>query len=79
MNSNYQRNGRVAAPASPAQQPEEAKGEDGAYRVHGFQQVIEMLKIADDEFRISLLRRLERAEPELARQLKIQLRRLGII
>ncbi len=54
----------------PASAPQEAQ-----IRIDGFAQVLEMLKIADPEFRQSLLRRLSQRDPELALQLK---RSLGI-
>ena len=38
--------------------------------VDGFKQVLEMLKIADPEFRESLLRRLAQRDRELARNLR---------
>jgi hypothetical protein len=54
-------NGQPAAP--------EAEG----IRVDGFEQVLEMLKIADPAFRESLLRRLAARDAELARSLRAEL------
>ena len=42
-------------------------------RIDGYQQVLEMLRIADDEFRRSLLARLSRQAPDLAAALKKEL------
>ncbi len=44
--------------------------------VDGFQQVLEMLKIADPEFRESLLRRLAARDRDLARSLRDDLNSL---
>ena len=44
--------------------------------VDGFKQVLEMLKIADPEFRESLLRRLAARDQELARSLRADLANL---
>jgi len=49
----------------PGSAPQEAQ-----IRIDGFAQVLEMLKIADPEFRTSLLRRLSQRDPELALQLR---------
>lgn len=49
-----------------------------AIRVDGFAQVLEMLKIADPEFRESLLKRLGARDAELARHLRDDLRNLGL-
>jgi hypothetical protein len=52
--------------------PQAAPGE-GDIRVDGFAQVLAMLRIADPQFRESLLRRLGARDPELARQLRAEL------
>lgn len=52
--------------AEPAQ-------EEQQIRVDGFEQVLEMLKIADPEFRESLLRRLALRDRELVRNLRAEL------
>ncbi|MFL5813554.1 MAG: hypothetical protein ACJ763_08250 [Bdellovibrionia bacterium] len=64
---------------SPA--PAQAGGpqEEERIRVNGFGQVLEMLKIADPDFRESLLRRLSNKDPELGRQLRQDLRKLGLL
>ena len=76
----YQRNGRYAdleentgakAPLPGEGSPQEA-GEK-VVKVDGYNQVLEMLRIADDEFRDSLLRRVGAADPELARRLRAEL------
>lgn len=52
---------------------------DERIRVNGFGQVLEMLKIADHDFRISLLRRLGAKDAELARALMQELKSLGLL
>ena len=42
-------------------------------KVDGFEQVLEMLKIADNSFRESLLKRLAQRDPVLARNLRAEL------
>ena len=71
----YQRNGRVDSeqqnePKSNMSQETLEEPKEKLYRVHGFEQIIEMLHIADPEFRNSLLRRIENQNPELALSLK---------
>lgn len=56
-----------AAAESPTQEGE------NQIRVDGFAQVLAMLKIADPEFRESLLRRLATRDIELARSLRAQI------
>ena len=58
--------------ANPANQAE------APIRVDGFAQVLAMLKIADDDFRESLLRRLAARDRNLALQLKAELEAYGI-
>ena len=53
---------------SPAPRPE-----PGSIKVDGFEQVLSMLEIADENFRESLLRRLGAKDPQLARQLRAKL------
>lgn len=76
----YRRNGRInneekkpAPMNSPkAAAPQEAEGETAKgkeIRINGYQQVLEMLQIADEGFRSSLLRRLAKVDPELAKNL----------
>jgi len=69
MNSsdlNYNRQGK--RPATPvAEEP---------IKVDGFGQVIQMLQVADQAFRDSLLKRLSARDPELARQIKAYLNQL---
>ncbi len=45
-------------------------------KVDGFAQVLAMLKIADNEFRQSLLKRLAARDPELAHSLRDELRKM---
>lgn len=63
--------------AAPAQNPTQNPAPNGETQipVDGFQQVLEMLKIADPEFRDSLLRRLAARDRQLAQDLR---RDLGI-
>lgn len=69
----YQRNGRIEE-ETPTAQNQEEKG----VRVDGFQQVLEMLCVADDDFRRSLLMRLEAQDSTLVRNLRSKLDQLGI-
>jgi len=66
----YNRLGKKSAGANDAAKPEEP------VKVDGFGQVIQLLQVADDEFRESLLKRLTARDPELARQLRAYLARL---
>jgi hypothetical protein len=45
-------------------------------KMDGFGQVIQMLQVADQDFRDSLLKRLSARDPELARQIKAYLNQL---
>ena len=67
--------GNAGGMSSPTQQQasEEPKAGEKQIRVDGFAQVLAMLRIADPEFRTSLLRRLQARDPELARNLRIEL------
>jgi hypothetical protein len=47
--------------------------EPGSVKVDGFEQVLAMLEIADENFRESLLRRLGAKDPQLARDLRAKL------
>lgn len=58
------------ATAAPAAAP---AGEE-QIRVNGYAQVLEMLQIADADFRESLLKRLAQRDPALARSLRTHLR-----
>lgn len=53
----------------------ETKTDEKKIAVHGFRQVLEMLRIADAEFRESLLKRIAQRDPEMARQLRQDLTR----
>lgn len=67
-------------PAPTAAAPSEsAVTNEERIPVNGFSQVLEMLKIADPEFRESLLRRLGAKDRDLARQLRQDLVSLGLI
>ena len=52
--------------------------EDNRIRVNGFNQVIEMLKNADREFRDSLIRRLVKQDPKMGKAILQELRSLGL-
>ena len=56
-------------PAAPARGP----AAEAPIAVDGFQQVLEMLRIADPAFRESLLRRLAARDAQLARELRADL------
>lgn len=49
------------------------KPEENSVRINGFQQVLEMLRVADPTFRESLLRRMANTDPRMARMLRAQL------
>ena len=49
------------------------KSEDNSVRINGFQQVLEMLRVADPSFRESLLRRIANTDPRMAKMLRGQL------
>ena len=70
----YGRNGRVETPENnienPALPPEEGAEEEKGIRIDGFQQVIEMLEIAEPEFRDSLLARIMKADREMGLRLE---------
>ena len=53
----------------------QSTGDEPQIKIDGYNQVLEMLKIADPEFRESLLRRLTQRDPELGRTLR---RELGV-
>jgi len=75
MNSsdlNYNRQGQ--RPANAGALP--AKEQEQPIKVDGFGQVIQLLQVADKEFRDSLLKRLTARDPELARQLRAYLAQL---
>lgn len=46
------------------------KAEEKDIAIDGFNQVIEMLRVADPSFRESLLKRLAQRDPQLARELR---------
>jgi hypothetical protein len=75
MMSKYTNAGNNAPTPAQAGGPQEEE----RIRVNGFAQVLEMLKIADPDFRESLLRRLGAKDPELGRQLRQDLRKLGLL
>jgi hypothetical protein len=51
------------------QTPLTSTGADQDIRIHGLEQVVEMLRYADPQFRASLLRRLQARDPGLAQKL----------
>lgn len=63
---------------APALDPNAAQGTEGQIKVDGYEQVLAMLKIADDEFRESLLRRLGQRDRQLAASLRAHLAKMGI-
>lgn len=75
----YNRNAQVRNP-SPAQNlasqpdgPTAANNDENKVRINGFQQVLEMLRVADPQFRESLLRRMANTDPRMAKMLRAQL------
>lgn len=69
--SAYSRDPKAPTPSAPAKGA--APGAEAPIAVDGFQQVLEMLRIADPAFRESLLRRLAARDSQLARQLRADL------
>lgn len=69
----YQRNGRQTREVTPTSSAPVAKTEEKKVNFNGFGQVLEMLRVADDAFRESLLRRLAQQDPALARRLREEL------
>ncbi|MBN21387.1 MAG: hypothetical protein CL678_08885 [Bdellovibrionaceae bacterium] len=68
----YGRNAKIQdeslSPASGAKaHPNEEKG---GMRINGFQQVLDLLRAADPEFRESLLRRMQKHDPQLVDSLR---------
>ncbi len=61
------------AQKNPAPIAEPARAAEAPIAVDGFQQVLEMLRIADPAFRESLLRRLAARDAQLARELRADL------
>ncbi|HTL12205.1 MAG TPA: hypothetical protein VL588_06945 [Bdellovibrionota bacterium] len=51
----------------------EGRDANGGMKVDGFKQVLEMLQIADPQFRESLLKRLASRDPRLAQSLRLAL------
>ncbi|MBI3534074.1 MAG: hypothetical protein HY072_01120 [Deltaproteobacteria bacterium] len=52
----------------------ENKTKEEKIPIHGFEQILAMLKVADSEFRESLLRRLAAKDAALANRLKLHLK-----
>jgi hypothetical protein len=52
---------------------ETATDDDQGIRINGFAQVVAMLEVADPQFRESLLRRLAKRDPRLAKNLRSDL------
>ncbi len=69
-----QANAAAKKAAAQAPEPEEGSG----FRVDGFDQVLQMLRAADADFRESLLRRLAQRDPRLVASLRRDLRDLGL-
>ncbi|MEO5969011.1 MAG: hypothetical protein ABIQ95_03720 [Bdellovibrionia bacterium] len=59
-------------------QTESRPGEQQGIPINGFQQIVEMLKIADPQFRESLLRRLSVRDLALANSLRRDLETLEV-
>ncbi len=66
-----------AAKTAAAQAPQAEESSEG-FRVDGFDQVLQMLRAADADFRESLLRRLAQRDPRLVASLRRDLRDLGL-
>jgi len=63
-------NAQQARVNSAVPQDNKKTGEEKQVAVNGYQQVVEMLQAADPAFRQSLLARIARRDPELARRLR---------
>jgi len=78
----YQRNAQIEGKEGIKKRlkPLEAKSQDSdkGIRLNGFEQIIDMLKVSDSEFRESLLKRLEVKDKKLALSLRKHLRKSGI-
>ncbi|MGZ3699588.1 MAG: hypothetical protein ACXWP5_15695 [Bdellovibrionota bacterium] len=80
-NGTYGRNASVSLPqaaVSTDAAPENTAQGEQRVQIDGFNQVLEMLKIADPEFRESLLRRLAARDKDLARNLRRDLAAMGL-
>lgn len=64
--------------AKEMEQTENQNPDQAPIRVNGFDQVLQMLRIADPEFRESLLRRMAARDPRLVATLRRDLRDLGL-
>lgn len=75
---NYTRNNVTKDPTNPVAPAtvDGSQNDEAPIKVNGFQQVLAMLRIADDEFRNSLLRRLAARDRELAAALLAELRKM---
>ena len=76
MNSsdlNYNRQGMRPNTNAKSESPAAAPAGEQPIKMDGFGQVIQMLQVADQAFRDSLLKRLSARDPELARQIKAYL------
>ncbi len=71
----YQRNGKSVNEGSGAdlEANPDAQQQNQGIRVNGMQQVVDMLRAADPEFRESLLRRMAAQEPDLVKKIRRQL------
>ena len=59
---------------SPPAGANSSKGE--MIPIDGFEQVVDLLKAADETFRISLIKRIKRMDPKLAQELVVRLRNI---
>lgn len=76
-NQTYGRNGQTnnsPAKESAHEQNSAPQHQEEKIQVNGFQQMVDMLRVADPEFRHSLLARLSRADAAMARKLELALR-----
>ena len=72
----YKRNGKIGAPQESNKAKSTQSAPAGAtaapedsIQIDGFLQVVEMLEVADAEFRKSLLRRIQAQDPQLANRI----------
>jgi hypothetical protein len=71
MNTYTRKTGKVTPNEIPAMEPQE--NEEEKIAVNGYEQVLAMLKVADPEFRESLLRRLAIKDKKLVLSLRSKL------
>lgn len=72
MNNLYSRSGKIQdkKPLPTEQTEEKEEGQEKLIHVNGFQQIVDMLRVAEPAFRRALLENIERQDPALAANLR---------